>query len=90
MSEFLLPLKYLGICFSLSTAPFLFLPEDYFKSYFKKIFWWLAPIYALVVFAFYAQADLWFDKADIATGLGVIFGLITLGFIALHYWRKNT
>jgi hypothetical protein len=46
-------------------------------------------MYALVVFAFDAQADLWFDKTDIATGLGILFALITAGFIGFHYWRKN-
>jgi hypothetical protein len=89
MANFLLPLKYSGLVLVVLLSPFLFLPAHYFKSYFKKIFWWTALIFFLNVASNDSSSSEWVDRTDMVFISGAITAVITLVFIVLHYQESK-
>lgn len=85
MSELLMPLKQSGLIMALILTPFIFLPTNYFKSYFKKVFWWLALLFYVVVATNESGSDLWFDRTDTVYLMGVVSAVVTLAFVLIHY-----
>lgn len=72
-------------------APFLFLPQHYFRAYIKQMFWW-AFIFAFVwVYSTDPNSShiLSPSPEQVARNQGFLWGAAALLFIAFHWWRSR-
>ena len=90
-NDFLRPIAHGGLYLGVMFAVFLILPHKYFHSWFKYILSWALPLSVLLVVTTRGTGDwLVISKTDVVRLLGMLFGVVTIIFVAVQwFWSKK-
>lgn len=80
------PIEKAGFVLTLFALFLLFLPTKYFTTWFKYIFSWAFPLSVLIVVTSHNETmGFSIPKSAIVQLLGMVFGVVTIIFVAVQY-----
>ncbi len=90
-NAFLRPTIVLFSIWAAMLTPFIFLPQHYFKAYFKNLFWWSFLLAVLVVYARDPNnPNFLVSSAELsARNQSIVWGIMTALYVAYHWWQKR-
>ncbi len=87
---FISPVELAGYLMAFCASFFIFFPAQYFNSWFKYIFSWAFPVSIVLVNALHSETSwLVISKTDVVRLLGMVFGIVTVIFVVVKWYRAR-